>query len=95
MVIDKYKEFVVATFYIILPYFESFNDSQKLTVVSFVLNFNQNYFLQIVGYWVLLAQIGKLTQHSSNCIAWRVNFNLDMILEIKMLEDWSFGKHLF
>ena len=39
------------------PYFEYFNNNQKLTIVSFISSFHQNHFMQIVGHRVPLAQI--------------------------------------
>ena len=38
-------------------YFENLNNSQKLTIVDFILNFYKNYFSKKEYYWVLLAQI--------------------------------------
>ena len=50
VIITKYINFVIATFEIVLPCFESFNNSQKLTIVCFVSSFGQNFFLWIVSY---------------------------------------------
>ena len=55
IVINKYKNFIFTIFQIMLPYFESFNNGQKLTVVSFILSCSRNHFFQKVGYRVLLA----------------------------------------
>ena len=50
IVIGKLKHFLLAAFYIVLPYYKNFNNSQKLTIMSFILSLCQNLFLGIVGY---------------------------------------------
>ena len=50
--IDKHKNFMLAIFYVVPPYFEFLNKRQKLTIVSFGSRLGQNYYLQIVSYWV-------------------------------------------
>ena len=39
------------------PYFESLKNSQKLTIVSFVLSFGWNHFMWIISHRMLLNQI--------------------------------------
>ena len=55
--VTKNKNFVFAAFKIVVPSFEGYNNSQKLTIVSFVLSFGHNYFSQKMDYWVPSAQI--------------------------------------
>ena len=78
-----------------LPYFEGLNNSQKLTVVSFVSSFGRNHFMQEVGHWMLLAQIIiHLTQKFINSMPRYVRFNLDVLFWIKVLKDRRFSKGL-
>ena len=39
VVIDKDKDFVLISFWIMPPYFEGLNDGKKLIVMSFILSF--------------------------------------------------------
>ena len=54
----KDENLMLTTFQIVTPRFESFDDSQKLTVVGLVLCFCWNHFPQKEGYWMPLAQFG-------------------------------------
>ena len=54
----KDKDFALAAFQIVTPYFEGFDDSQKLAVVGLVLSLSRNYFSRKERYQVPLAQIG-------------------------------------
>ena len=56
--IYKNKHFMLATFQIMTPYFESFDNSSKLIVVDLVLSFYRNHFSQKKFYQVLLTKIG-------------------------------------
>ena len=77
------------------PYFEDFNNGQKLNVVSFVLSFGRNHFTQEVGHQILSARvICQLTQHSTNSMPQRVGFNPDILFWIKVLKDRRFNKSL-
>ena len=58
IVVYKNKNLMLAAFYVVAPYLESFDNSQKLAVVSLVLCFRWNHFSQKKWYWMLLAQIG-------------------------------------
>ena len=40
IMVDKYQNVVIAVFQIMTPGFESFNNGQKLTIVSFIPHFN-------------------------------------------------------
>ena len=63
IMVSENEDFVFAAFYVVLSGFKCFDNGQKLTVVSFVLSLARNHFLQIVGYRVPSAQVGKLTQY--------------------------------
>ena len=77
------------------PYFESLNNGQKLTVMSFVLSFGRNHFTQEVGHQMPLAKvICWLLQHSTNIMPQRVSFNSDVLFQIEMLKDRCFNKGL-
>ena len=56
----------------------------------------RNHFLQEKGHWMPSAQIiqGQLTEDSTNSIARYIRLNPDMMFQIKVVEDWSFDKHL-
>ena len=58
IVVPKDENLMLATFQIVTPRLESLNNSQKLTVVSFIPSFCRNHFPKKEGYWVLLVQIG-------------------------------------
>ena len=58
VVVCEDEHFMLATFQIVTPYFEGFDNSQKLAVVSFVSNLCRNHFSRKKCYWVSLAQIG-------------------------------------
>ena len=93
--IGKNEDLMFATFQIIQPCFESLNNDQKLTVVSFVLSFSRNYFMQEIAYRMLSARvISQLTQHSTNSMPRRVSFNLDVSFQIELLKDKRFSKGL-
>ena len=95
IVVSKNKDLVFATFWIMLPCFEGVNNGQKLTVVSFVLKFGKNYFMQKVGHQKPLAQvISQLTQHSTNSMPRCVSFNPDVLFRIEVLKDRRFSKDL-
>ena len=77
------------------PCFKSLNDGQKLTIVSFILSFGRNYFAREVGHKMPLAWvISQLTQHSTNSMPTRVNFNPDVSFQIEVLKDRRFNKSL-
>lgn len=44
--IGEDKELVFVTFQIVIPSYEGFNDSQKLTVMSFISSFYKNYLFE-------------------------------------------------
>lgn len=46
VIIFKNKNLVFATFQIILPSFEYYNNIQQLAIIDFVSNFYKNYFLK-------------------------------------------------
>lgn len=50
VIVDEDKDLVFTTFLVVPSSFESFNNSQKLTVMSFVLNLYKNHFFRKVGY---------------------------------------------
>ena len=54
----KDENLMLSAFQILTPRLESFNNSQKLTVVGLVLCFRWNHFPWKEGYWMPLAQIG-------------------------------------
>ena len=77
------------------PCFESFNDGQKLIIVSFVSNFDKNHFTAEIGHSMPLAWVSsQLTQHSINRISRRVSLNPDVLFWIKVLKDRRFSKGL-
>ena len=50
IMVRKDKNLMFAAFEIVTPRHESFNDTQKLTVVGLVLYFRYNHFFQKEGY---------------------------------------------
>ena len=58
IVVCKDENLMLATFQVVIPRLEGFNNSQKLTVVGLLLCFCWNHFPQKEGYWMPLAQIG-------------------------------------
>ena len=58
IVVRKDKNLMFATFQVVTPRLEGFDDSQKLTVVGLVSCFRWNHFPRKEGYWMPLAQIG-------------------------------------
>ena len=52
--------------------------------------------MQIVGNQVPLAQViqSQMTQNSTNSIAWQVDFNPNMVFQIKVLKDKRLCKHV-
>ena len=57
VLIGEHENFLLATFWVVTPYFECVNDDQNLTIINFVSRFGQNHFLWVKGYRVLSAQI--------------------------------------
>ena len=57
IMIGKHKHFGLVNFEIMPPSFESFNNNQKFTDMSFVSSFDKNHFIRIIDYWVPLAQV--------------------------------------
>ena len=76
--------------------FESFNNSQELTIMNFVSCFSRNHISQKVRYRVPLAQIiqNQLIQEPTNSIVGSISFNPDISFKIKMLDNQSFSKRL-
>ena len=58
IIVRKDENIMLAIFQIVTPYLESFNNNQKLTVVSLISFFCWNHFPQKKGYWMPLAEIG-------------------------------------
>ena len=58
IMVRKDENLMLATFQVVPPRLEGFDDSQKLTVVGLVSCFCWNHFPQKEGYWMPLAQIG-------------------------------------
>ena len=58
IVVSKDENLMFSAFHVVAPCFESFDDSQKLTVVGFVPCFRWNLFPQKKRYGMPLAQIG-------------------------------------
>ena len=56
----------------------------------------QKHFSRKKGYWIPLACIiqNQLIENSTNYITLYIGLNLDMMFQIKVLEDWSFDKYL-
>ena len=48
--VNKNKNLVFSAFELVLLDFKYFHNSQKLTVISFIASFSQNYFLKKIGY---------------------------------------------
>ena len=95
IVISENDNLVFATFQIITPCFEDFNDSQKLTVVSFVSSFGRNHFTREVGQRMPSARVmSQLTQHPTNCISRRVSFNPDVSFRIEVFKHRRSSKGL-
>ncbi len=46
----KYKNFILAVFNIVLLSFECFNNDKKLTIINFIMYFNENYLLGKKSY---------------------------------------------
>ena len=55
--VRKDKNLMLATFQMVTPRLERFDDGQKLVVVSFIPSLCRNHFPRKEGYWVPLAQI--------------------------------------
>ena len=55
MMICKDENLIFAAFQVMAPYFEGFDDSQKLAVVDLVLCFRWNHFIQKKRYSIPLA----------------------------------------
>ena len=55
--VRKDKNLMLATFQIVTPRLEIFDNSQKLTVVGLISSLGRNHFLRKEDYWMLLAQI--------------------------------------
>ena len=74
IIVYKYWNFILAALQIVAPGFESVNNSQELTIVSFIPCFSQNHLPQKVGYRIILALIegqmikSQLIQNSSYVI---------------------------
>lgn len=49
------KNFMLAVFQIVVPYLECFNNSQELTIISFIPSLCKNYLSGEKSYWVPLA----------------------------------------
>ena len=49
VMVDKYKNFMLATFYVVVICFENFNNCQIAIIISFIPSSSKNYFLQIVS----------------------------------------------
>ena len=58
IIVCKHQNFVFVALQVVMLGFKSFNNSQKLTIVSFVPYFSWKYLPQKVCYWVLLVLIG-------------------------------------
>ena len=58
IVVRKDENLMLATFQIVTPCLEGFDDGQKLAVVGFIAYLCRNYFPRKERYWVPLAQIG-------------------------------------
>ena len=58
VVIREDEHFMLVIFQVVAPFFESFNNNQKLTIVGLILYFRWNHFPWKERYWLLLAQIG-------------------------------------
>ncbi len=69
------------------PNFEYFNDSQKLTIVSFVLCYSKNHLSKEKRYQMPLAQIirGQLIENSTNYVVRNIRFNIDITFWIKII----------
>lgn len=63
-----------------LLYLECLQNNKKFTIINFTTNCYKNYFMQILGYQVLLTQItwSQLTPNSINSIAKYVSLDLNM-----------------
>lgn len=79
--IDKYENFMLFNFYRILLYFKNFNNNQKFPIVSFITSVYKNYFMQLLGYIILLAPIIQnwLIFNFINKIVIYISFNNNII----------------
>lgn len=56
-VVDQKKNLVFTAFSVVPAGVQGFNDVQKITVVSLISSFSQNYLLKKVDYLILLTKI--------------------------------------
>ena len=70
------------------PEFQTFNNSQKSTVISFISKIGYNNISRKIYYWISLKQvlkaynymiISQLTVYIFYCIAWSISFNINII----------------
>ena len=57
IVVRKDKNLMLATFQIVMPCLESFDNGQKLAIVGLIPSLYKNHFPRKEDYWVPLAQI--------------------------------------
>ena len=50
------KTLIFTVFQVILPYFKSISNSEKLTIMSFILSFDLNHFSRKISYQILFKQ---------------------------------------
>ncbi len=58
IIVSKDEDLIFVAFKVVTPSLESFNNSQKLLIESFILSLNGNHLLREKGYWVPLANFG-------------------------------------
>ncbi len=54
IIVTKDEDLVFPVFQVVAPSFKSFNNSQKLLIVGFILSLSGDHLLREKGYWVLL-----------------------------------------
>ena len=88
IMIGENKNFVFAVFKRMLPSFKSFNNSKKLSIMSFMPSFSQYHLSRKVSHWILLIRIrSQLTQNTNYGVAGSICLDPNVALWVKMLED--------
>ena len=81
VIVCKHKYLIFGTFTVIFQIFKCFNNSLKLTIIDFVLNFGRNYLFKEKNYRIVLIQVIKnqLIKNSNICIAKNIFLNINII----------------
>lgn len=89
VMIYKNKNIMLTTFQIMASGLESFNNSQKFVIISFILSFYLNYISREEGFPMPLAKVVKshLAIDFINSIARYINFDINITIQIKIIKD--------